>query len=144
VACSGLGGWLRRAVWRPLRPRLPHLPIGISVARVTKCIFCGSPELTREHIFPRWTHRYLPPRQKGRATQTIGRVYPDREGDIKVIKLRGQMRDWKVECVCGGESNTCNNGWMREIENKSRPIIIPLIQGMDTRISPEDQEVIAT
>ncbi len=111
---------------------------------ITKCIFCGSPNLTREHVFSRWTHKFLEPRQKARALGHIGRQYPDpSRSHAEIVKLPGQVRDWKVTCVCGGTHLTCNNGWMRRIEDSARPILIPLINGDDTRVYPQDQAIIA-
>jgi hypothetical protein len=105
----------------------------------TKCVFCGSPDVTGEHIFSKWTHKFLSPRGKAKASFEFGRWYHDRS-DTTIGKLPGQMRDWKVKCVCG----SCNNGWMRRIENRARPLIIPLIKGDDTRLSPSDQSIIAS
>lgn len=54
------------------------------------------------------------------------------------------MRDWQVRCVCGGHPQSCNNGWMREIEGRAKPILTKLIKGDAVRIHPQDQEAIAT
>jgi hypothetical protein len=110
---------------------------------VTKCIFCGSPDITREHIFSRWTHKFMAPRKTGRVTSQIGTLFPDKD-ERRLVKLRGQVRDWQVKCVCGGLHSTCNNGWMRGIEDSARPIIIPLILGKPTRLSDKAQAIIAT
>ena len=108
-----------------------------------RCIFCGSPNLTYEHVFSKWTHKFLEPRQKGKALAEIARKYPYRS-ESNVVKLLGQVRDWKVLCVCGGTHLTCNNGWMRAIEEKAKPVLLPLIKGDDTRVLPSDQRIIAT
>jgi hypothetical protein len=112
-------------------------------ASLTNCIFCGSPNLTWEHVFPRWTHKYMPPRQKGRVEAFNGVSYPERS-DTSTFRLPGQLRDWQVRCVCGGPHTSCNNGWMRQIEDAARPIMVPLILGQETRITPDQQQVIAT
>jgi hypothetical protein len=44
-----------------------------------------------------------------------------------MAKGPGDIHDWKVKCVC----EPCNNGWMRELEEKVRPLITPLIQGKE-------------
>jgi hypothetical protein len=110
---------------------------------VTKCVFCGSPNITKEHIFSRWTHKYMAPRKAGRVTSQIGTLFPDRD-ERRLVKLRGQVRDWQIKCVCGGLHSTCNNGWMRGIEDNARPTIIPLILGKSTRLSDKAQAIIAT
>jgi hypothetical protein len=70
------------------------------------------------------------------------------QSDRYLIKRVGDIRDWKVYCVC--EAN-CNNGWMRDkVENLARPIMIPLIdrdrllRGETMRLLPHQQKIIAT
>jgi len=112
---------------------------------ITKCIFCSSANLTGEHIFSKWLHKYLGPRPKNKSLSFSGREYPDGRKEPPILrKMRGQMRDWKVYCVCGGDSRSCNNGWMRALENSARPLLIPLINGEEGfRISPKDQGAIS-
>lgn len=105
---------------------------------------CGSPNLTWEHVFSKWTHRYLPPRKRGNASSSVGLLYVDRPEETTAIKLRGQLRDWQVKCVCGGPRTSCNNGWMKDIEDRARPIMTDLLVGNDRRLFPKDHEVIAT
>jgi hypothetical protein len=109
---------------------------------ITECIFCGAkPPLTREHIFSRWTHRYLPKERMGKYESIRGVRNPD---DLEhfVINRIGDIRDWKIPCVCGA---TCNNGWMRKrVEDRARPVLRSLINGESLRITPPQQELIAT
>jgi hypothetical protein len=61
--------------------------------------------------------------------------------DFKVFKRRGDIQDWKVRCVC----DRCNNGWMRKlIDEPARQVMIPLIEGQQTRIIPNQQRIVAT
>jgi hypothetical protein len=53
------------------------------------------------------------------------------------------MRDWQIECVCGGGSSTCNNGWMRRLEEKAKPVLTSLILGKEIRISETQKKQIA-
>lgn len=112
--------------------------------KATRCIFCGCPKLTREHMFPRWTReffKHLPPL---RAHASFGRVYPDRIEETE-WRLPGPLHHWEVKNVCGGTENHCNSGWMRGIENRTKPILLPLIMGeANPRLSPADLETIAT
>jgi hypothetical protein len=114
--------------------------------QTSKCIFCGvhaaqTPEgaLTREHVYSNWTRRFVPRTMKNyrslRAT-----AHPDRT-DFVLVKRPGDVRDWQVPCVCAA----CNNGWMRQqIDNRARPIMIPLIKGQQLRLSPDQQRIVAT
>ena len=116
----------------------------IKKSPITNCIFCGSSDLTGEHIFPRWSHKYLAPRPKEKSLAFRGRQYPDGNHPSVVRKMPGQIRDWKVRCVCGGSHLTCNGGWMKAIEDRARPILIPLMRGDEMRIWPDEQALIAT
>src|SRR5476649_2360549 len=92
----------------------------ISFQEATRCIFCGSTaKLTGEHVFSHWTHRFLPPRSMKKYQVMRSDSHLDRS-DRRLVKRMGDIRDWKVNCVC---EVTCNNGWMRHIENQARPVM---------------------
>lgn len=105
----------------------------------SRCIFCGSPgPLTKEHVYSNWTRRIVPRTMKKydslRATS-----YHDRS-DFIFVDRPGDIRDWQVRCVCG---LMCNNGWMRQLDNVARPIMIPLVKGEEVRVTPDDQRIIS-
>jgi len=108
-----------------------------------KCIFCGINNTTKEHVFSKWTHKFMPPRRKGRTPILRGTKYFNRD-NRKVGQLPGDVRDWQVKCVCGGDKLSCNNGWMRRIEDDARPILARLFVGDESRITPIQQQKIAT
>jgi hypothetical protein len=106
-----------------------------------RCIFCGARvRLTQEHIFSRWTHRFVP-KTKGAYQRLIAEAHFDRT-DYKRRKKPGDILDWQVRCVCEAH---CNNGWMRRnVEDIAKPTLIQLMKGEDCRIAPEQQRQIAT
>ncbi|MGJ4954948.1 hypothetical protein ACQR1H_04855 [Bradyrhizobium sp. HKCCYLRH2015] len=114
--------------------------------KATHCIFCGAPQMNGEHIFSRWSHKFLPSRSMKKYDVARVDAKPT-QSDRFLIKRTGDIRDWKVQSVC--ETN-CNNGWMRRVENLARPIMIPLIdrdallRGETTRVLPHQQKIIAT
>lgn len=81
-------------------------------------------------------------RGQGNASSIIGIAYPDHTEYVKT-KMRGEMRDWQIKCVCGGDDSSCNNGWMRRLDEAADPIMTPLILGQEARLSESDQRVIA-
>jgi hypothetical protein len=85
----------------------------------------------------------MPPRANGRAKSVLGLKHLH-GSEERVVKLPGQMRDWKVWCVCGGTHTSCNGGWMKRIEDAAKPIMTPLIQGKETRLQPHEQRIVAT
>jgi len=114
--------------------------------QTTKCIFCGvegaaTPQgkLTREHVYSNWTRRFVPRTMKKfrslRATSFANRT------DFVFVQSPGDVRDWQVLCVC----EACNNGWMRScVDERARHVMIPLITGQRVRLSPIQQQIIAT
>jgi hypothetical protein len=95
--------------------------------------------VTREHVWPVWSHKYIPKGKKKwhaiHATEHIGRT------DFEIVKHPGDPHDWQVACV----DESCNNGWMRELENAARPILIPLIRGDEASrfIGQKEQRVLS-
>lgn len=86
----------------------------------------------------------MPPPIKGRTKALIGTHYIDR-GEFFAGRLRGNIRDWQIKCVCGGDDQTCNNGWMRKlVDEKASPILSRLIQGDEVRITSLQQQYIAS
>jgi hypothetical protein len=104
-----------------------------------KCIFCGVSPTTREHVFARWTHKYMPARKSGRAKSHIAIQHVDRVVG-RDFNLPGAIRDWQVKCVCA----SCNNGWMSGLETAAEPIMQPLLLSQQTRLFEKDCETIAT
>jgi len=106
----------------------------------TKCIFCGASPTNHEHVFSSWSHKLI--RKKGKTWTTLTAVETGKGlGEHQRIKRNGDVHDLQVKCVC---ETRCNNGWMREIENKAIPVLTSLIKGEETRLSPEQQKIIAT
>jgi hypothetical protein len=85
----------------------------------------------------------MAPRKLGRVTSRIGTVYKDRD-ELRDTKLPGQVRDWQIRCVCGGTHLTCNGGWMRRIEDNTKPVLTKLILGDQIDLHPSEQRLIAT
>jgi len=117
---------------------------------VDKCIFCGNPDaskLTWEHLWPRWSHRQIArSMRKWNAVRGIERIEVDSVAvsGVKTLKKGGDIHDMQIRCVCGGDAKTtCNNGWMRNLEEQARPFLKPLMEGEECRISTEEQRVIA-
>lgn len=115
------------------------------------CVFCGADKslLTKEHVFSRWTHKFMAPRAKGKAQSVRGIEHQDASKSYtEVVKLSGQLRDWNVKYLCDCDHTTCNGGWMKGMEDTAKPILKPLILGVHTdedrhRISLSDQAIIA-
>jgi hypothetical protein len=93
-----------------------------------------------EHLFSRWTHKYLPRRKLGRSSVLRAKLFSDRT-EFERQRPSGNIIDKKSYCVC---ERHCNNGWMRKhIDEPAKSIMTPLIQGKKSLITQADQRKIA-
>jgi len=111
---------------------------------VTRCIFCGRSDLSREHVWSTWTHEYIrkPHNPKVHISRqfSISSVtkikkevgFKQRQGDVTTIQL-------KVVC-----KNHCNAGWMSRLETRVKPVLIPLFKGSPFLLNKYNQEILAT
>lgn len=96
------------------------------------CAFCGGTPLTKEHGWPRWLESYLPGL---RLNQTvIGDDYIPQTRGVRSSISGGEVRE-----IC----ETCNSGWMSELENAAKPLVGPMAQGDSTFLSRPHQEIVA-
>lgn len=113
----------------------------------TKCIFCNATNVTKEHIFSKRFHQFMDSPQASPAQgifTSLGEV-----SEQVIFKFPGALRDWQIKCVCGGLKNTCNNGWMRELDAKmeaaaSRLMRLPSQEILPFRLLEDAQKTIAT
>lgn len=103
-----------------------------------ECIFCGGSPTNNEHVFSAWSHRHLQ-KGPGKWLGAVGTRTLAYKEDLSEIKGRGHIYDWQVKCIC----ETCNNGWMRELENKAIPVLTPLIKGERHSLTKNDQRIAA-
>lgn len=93
------------------------------------CLFCGKElkprsvdsmaESTDEHIFPKWLQGYL-----HLENLPVNPIIV-RSTDLKTIdERRHSFQAFKAGGVCRG----CNGGWMSNLENQVKPILIALIE----------------
>jgi hypothetical protein len=99
------------------------------------CAFCRRErKLTLEHAFPSWIQRYLPHSQHVTSVTHTAKA----EGEeLRAWKTRDL--DVKVKRVCA----ECNNGWMSDLEQVARLVLVPLMNGRPRRLVASEQEIIA-
>jgi hypothetical protein len=96
-------------------------PESPEAASPTGCLFCGDTDArrTREHVFPRWLLRDFDLAEDGVAPLHMS-------SDFKLLSRRlHRLADLVEGRVC----ETCNNGWMSDLEVEVQPILGPLIAG---------------
>jgi hypothetical protein len=86
------------------------------------CWFCDAPisksTASREHVVPQWLQGYL--RISNHEIEPTLTSLPD---GAKLKKRRHPVSQLKTGGIC----NACNNGWMSQLENGCRPILLKLL-----------------
>ncbi len=103
-----------------------------------RCIFCGSTDLSDEHIWPVWAHDLI------RRTRPKNRRHIWRatiRGKAKSIEKPGDITTIKLKVVC---KRHCNNGWMSRLETRVKPVLVPLLTGSSIQLNRYNQEILAT
>jgi hypothetical protein len=98
------------------------------------CVFCGSEDLTREHVFPDWMSKMFVDK-KLTATTTI-----EKEGKPNKVYKSGLFRH-KAKIVCG----QCNNGWMSKLETDAKPLLSTMLFDLRSavKLGPEEQKILS-
>ena len=90
------------------------------------CIFCSRPASSLEHVFPQWV---LNRKDMGKSRIKLG----NRPERIATMHL-------KVRTIC----RECNNGWMSDLEDAVRPILIPIFEDKTVFLSQDQQATLGT
>ncbi len=110
------------------QPRLPK-------TRKT-CIFCGSTNLSRTHIWPEWINQLFPGNHRQHeATMMSSPDLANAEVRVAVKLKQGKMTSQKPRLAC----ISCNTGWMKRFEDAMAPILKPVIAGTGVAILNQRQ-----
>lgn len=104
------------------------------------CIFCEGTPLSKEHIYARWLHPYLP--KSGEKNHSVlSMTLKNREGDEELsAKLRsGDGHEGSARVVC----QTCNNEWMSRLQEQAKPFLLPMVQGNSVRLFAKQVKTLA-
>jgi hypothetical protein len=90
------------------------------------CSFCGGPDASEEHVFPKWVSRELTRLAPLHMTTDYG--------------IR-QVRSLELTApVCAH----CNNRWLSVLESDVQPILAPMMRGEDRTLSAVEQRLLGT
>lgn len=109
-------------------------------ALIRTCIFCGPGcgRLTKEDVWPTWLGKYIPKdRSSYSASSTI--IHEERPPDVSRRIVNGDPKSRRVKLVCGD----CNNGWMSRLQERAKPVVLPLAMGRSTLIGLDAQRTLA-
>ncbi|OQP64628.1 hypothetical protein [Niastella populi] len=94
-----------------------------------QCIFCGSKDLSREHIYSKWIFTILQAKEKvfkpsfHFIERSNANEYADNFSNDVSDGREIRYDDFTLKQVC----NACNNGWMSELEVKVKNIFVDLL-----------------
>jgi hypothetical protein len=96
--------------------------------------------LTREDIIPDWLAEVLRDMQPSSSGVLLTRSIAHKGKYLGFSQTRrGAANVYKPRVVC----KECNGRWMSQLENATKPVLTPLVQGQRRGLLPRDQEVIA-
>lgn len=103
-----------------------------------KCIFCGAGGLTKEHMYANWLRNFIPREMIEHRTFTSSESLTQRT--ISIERRTGDPHSRRIRCVC----RTCNNGWMGQLQEDTKPFLAPMLCGESTSLHRRAQKLIAT
>lgn len=102
------------------------------------CIFCGGSGLTKEHVWPRWTHKHVvqPKFTNNDYVQTRKLSFGGIDAlAYKEKRRQGNALNAQVRVVC----LSCNGGWMKQLEESNKEIVEKLVKGQDCLLDANEQ-----
>jgi hypothetical protein len=95
------------------------------------CIFCGEIVNSKEDAWPLWLVKLL-------GNDKMG-IIEDQRGKLKLSSWRAGKYPLRTGCVC----QKCNNGWMSDLENQTKPIIERFFLEKEVALDPSNQTTLA-
>ena len=104
------------------------------------CAFCDRPKkMTSEHVWGEWTKGYV---ERTANKHNHANVFVPRPGQPEPPKVRiraGDHLDAQVHVVC----SDCNSGWLSQIQNDAKPVLIHLFEGRSITLDQPAQQAVA-
>jgi hypothetical protein len=101
------------------------------------CIFCGKPGLTREHVWADWLKRFIP-KTAANYSRFVATAHPTHT-EFKRKMVSGDLRSQRLKVVC----KSCNNGWMSRLQERTKSLLLPFLNGEVTVMDVHQQEILA-
>ena len=102
------------------------------------CIFCEKEgNLSKEHLWPSWLSKMYV--RKGDEKHTFGSQSYMNKTIVNdgVYERPGHLFSLKNRVVCC----SCNNGWMSEVEEETKAILLKMLNGQKFKISNEELRI---
>lgn len=99
--------------------------------------------MSREHIWSEWTYQFVPKTPNGTHVKFAADTFPHNPRLVESYNSKtyqGDVNTIKLNVVC---ETKCNTGWMSKLEERAKPILIPLLLGEPTVLTKDRQTVLA-
>ena len=98
------------------------------------CRFCGATDrkITKEHVWPEWLKNFMPSGAERGLTERWSTESGHQEWESGLL-------DATVRMFC----DTCNNGWMADIEGAAKDLVGPMVQGVAATLDAYAQRMVA-
>jgi hypothetical protein len=94
--------------------------------------------LTHEHMWAGWLRAHIPREmQDHQIGSTL--VFPGKQEEF-VQRRTSDPHSRRIRCVC----RKCNNDWMSQLQEITKPFLIPMLDGQKTVLHRKGQTALAT
>jgi hypothetical protein len=104
-----------------------------------QCLFCGATGVTKEHILPLWLGRVFDELAGPGGSVTFHHFSEHPEAGIEKRRKTAKRPAFHTRAFC----RTCNGGWMARLEQTVQPVLKQLILGKPTKLSTDQQQLLA-
>jgi hypothetical protein len=106
------------------------------------CVWgCGNSADSDEDVLPVWAREHLDAKTGRKGWQTYD-LMPAGHPTPRVNKRPGPVKGFAIKArkaVC----SECNNGWMSDLQNRVKSILLPLIDGEASTLRPTERTLLA-
>ncbi len=102
------------------------------------CIYCGGTGMSKEHMWPDWLRAYVPRNVASWGQQAVT-LYRTEDPKHIVRHRTGDPHAAKLRIVC----EDCNTGWMSRLQEATKTVLVPLLEGREVILYPKDQQLLA-
>ena len=108
---------------------------------MAQCIFCGfQGKLSKEHLWAKWLAPYITKDMESYRSGSVIFNLPGTAPTEVKKKIGGDPRSRTSKCVC----EPCNNGWMGDLQEDAKSVVIPLLTGDQTTLHTRQQKLLAS
>lgn len=87
--------------------------------QLSRCVFCGSTDMSEEHLIADWVHRAFA--RKRKPDNDFAGTFVGRDA----LRVEPVASTLTARVVC----RDCNNGWLSGIDNAAAQVLRPLVRG---------------